>query len=237
MKRPILQNERVGVLRMALRGRKFWGTFEERVPEVFSVVPSSVAKRPLLPHLTGVFKVIGHSFICFMQLFLIRWGRANRLGAGDDDSWTSTDRRNYPMWLETFICASLCLHQGYICGEIATSALFIHLFSCSRNAKFASTTQPFNKLHNLSISYPGKCKLSCIMHSPSEKYKDIESLRKARTLFWKSPQSFTQEEWCLKTSNLTSTVASGLSWFDWLVSKCAHFWILSKTFEITVWSR
>ena len=62
---------------MALRGRKFWGTFEKRVPEVFSVVPSSVAKRPSLHHLTGVFKVIGHSFICFMQLFFYQVRASN----------------------------------------------------------------------------------------------------------------------------------------------------------------
>ena len=165
MKRPILQNKRVGVFRMALRGRNFWGTFEKRVPEVFSVVPSSVAKRPSLHHF--VFKVIPNSFTCFMQLFLIRWGRTIRLRAGDDDSWTSTDRRNYTVWLETFICASLCLHQGYICGEIASCALFIHLFICFH----AVEMQNLPPLHNLSISYPAKCKLSCIMHSPSQKYK------------------------------------------------------------------
>ena len=34
MKRPALQNKRVGVLRMALRAWKVFGTFEKRAPGV-----------------------------------------------------------------------------------------------------------------------------------------------------------------------------------------------------------
>ena len=35
MKRPALQNKQVGVLRMAFRARKVFGTFEKRTPGEF----------------------------------------------------------------------------------------------------------------------------------------------------------------------------------------------------------
>ena len=48
MKRPALQNKQLGVLRMAFRARKVFGTFEKRAPGPYKVALSYEPKRTLV---------------------------------------------------------------------------------------------------------------------------------------------------------------------------------------------
>ena len=48
MKRPALQNKRVGVLRMAFRARKVFGSFEKLTPGDFSIDLSVKTRTQIL---------------------------------------------------------------------------------------------------------------------------------------------------------------------------------------------
>jgi len=58
MKRPALQNKRLGVLRMAFRAQKVFGTFEQRAPE-----------RDSNPYLGTRSARAVHTFVFFFFIF------------------------------------------------------------------------------------------------------------------------------------------------------------------------
>ena len=63
MKRPALQNKQVGVLRMAFRARKVFGTFEKRAPEVRTVRPNVLTTGP------GLLLLSSHTAGGYLRLF------------------------------------------------------------------------------------------------------------------------------------------------------------------------